>query len=73
MRSHVASSQRLLLADFFLSPLPALGRKLPVATGSNRPIVLKKSVLQTARALTPENVFFARSYAKSEPGILCSK
>ena len=37
------------------------------------PIVLKKSVLQTARALTPENAFFARSYAKSEPGILGSK
>jgi hypothetical protein len=35
------------------------------------PILLKKSVLPDC--LPAENAFFARSYAKSEPGMLCSK
>ncbi|MCY1184527.1 hypothetical protein D9M73_252310 [compost metagenome] len=36
--------------------------------GRKRPILLKKSVFQTARILTAESAFFARRYAKSEPG-----
>jgi hypothetical protein len=35
--------------------------------------VEKSRSFQTARALTAENAFFARSYAKSEPEVLCSK
>jgi hypothetical protein len=50
-----------------------MARLLPVAKDHNRPILLKKSDFQTARALPAKNAFFARSYAKSEPGILCSK
>ncbi len=49
----------------------ALGRQLSFTTGSFRPILLKKSVLPDC-ILIAENAFFARRYAKSEPGILCS-
>jgi hypothetical protein len=50
-----------------------MGRLLPFTAGSNRPIVLKKSVLPDFSHIGYRNAFFSRSYAKSELGNPCSK
>jgi hypothetical protein len=50
-----------------------MSRLLPFTAGSNRPIVLKKSVLPDFSHIGYRNAFFSRSYAKSELGNPCSK
>ncbi|WP_116830632.1 hypothetical protein [Pseudomonas syringae] len=49
-----------------------IDHKLPFAKGSNRPILLKKSVSQTASILIGESVFFMRCHVKSESEYLCA-